>query len=334
MARRPAAPRVQTKPGRTPAARSGRPARSDADRTPPSAPQEQTRATPARRTTSPLGSPARSGRLTNSQTQPEEPAVTSPPDDDSETSPRRVVDAADRFRRAVVGQPWRRRRRTLIVAALITLVLVAGAGIAVLTVPALQVRTVAVSGLGYVQEDAISQVTDPEVGTAMALVRPGELANRIEQVPGVATAQVERSWPDTITVTVTERTPIAQLTRLDGSTVILDVHGVELPDAAAQDAALMPLAVGEGARDPEGAAEAMIEAASALPPEIADGVRAVTATSPNDVTMTLALENGATKTVVWGDAADAELKGKVVAALLDQPGTVIDVSSPVAPVTR
>ena len=330
MARRPAAPRVQTRPGRAPAERPARPARSGADRTPSSAPREQKCATPTTSTTS----PTRAEHLTSSETRPEEPTSASPSDAGNESAPRGVVEAADRFRYAVVGQPWRRRRRTVIISTLIALVLVVGAGIAVLTVPALQVRTVSVSGLGYVQQDAISRVTDPEVGTAMALVRPGELADRIEQIPGVATAQVERSWPDTITVTVTERTPIAQLTRLDGRTVILDAHGIELPDAAAQDGALMPLAIGEGSRDPEGAAEAMLEAASSLPSEIADGVRGITATSRNDVTMTLALENGATKTVVWGDAADAELKGKVVAALLDQPGTVIDVSSPVAPVTR
>ena len=38
--------------------------------------------------------------------------------------------------------------------------------------------------------------------------------------------------------------------------------------------------------------------------------------------------------VVWGDTRDAELKGDVVQALIPQPGSVIDVSSPVAPVTR
>jgi cell division protein FtsQ len=63
-------------------------------------------------------------------------------------------------------------------------------------------------------------------------------------------------------------------------------------------------------------------------------VREVTASSTSDVTLVLALEDGGTKTVVWGDAHDAELKADVVQALLGQPGTIIDVSSPVAPVTR
>ncbi len=74
---------------------------------------------------------------------------------------------------------------------------------------------------------------------------------------------------------------------------------------------------------------------AAMPDALRGGISEMTASSRSDVTFTLELEDADPKTVVWGDAEDSELKGEVVAALLDQPGTVIDVSSPVAPpVTR
>jgi cell division protein FtsQ len=78
----------------------------------------------------------------------------------------------------------------------------------------------------------------------------------------------------------------------------------------------------------------MTDVMAGMPEPLRGAVQEVTASSQSDVTVVLALEDGATKTVVWGDAHDAELKAEVVQALLGQPGTVIDVSSPVAPVTR
>src|SRR5699024_3671644 len=82
------------------------------------------------------------------------------------------------------------------------------------------------------------------------------------------------------------------------------------------------------------AAAAMSEVLVEIPDPLRGAVQEVSASSASDVTLELALEGGGTKTVVWGDARDAELKAEVVQALLGQPGSVIDVSSPVAPVTR
>ena len=108
----------------------------------------------------------------------------------------------------------------------------------------------------------------------------------------------------------------------------------ELPAAAGEGQSLTPLAVESGAEDPEGAATAMSEVLATVPSPLRGAITQVTASSASDVTLELALEDGGTKTVVWGDAHDAELKAEVVQALLGRPGDVIDVSSPVAPVTR
>ena len=213
------------------------------------------------------------------------------------------------------------------------LVLVAALATAVM-LPALQVRDITVEGTGYVAEEDVREAVASHTGDSVLLLPTDEIADRAAEVPGVASAEVDRAWPDGMTVTVTEAAPVAQLTRADGSTAVVDAAGEELPAAAAEGATLVPMTVQGGAADPEGAAATMSEVLASLPDPLRGAVREVSASSTSDVTLVLTLEDGGTKTVVWGDAHDAELKAEVVQALLGRPGTTIDVSSPVAPVTR
>ncbi|MEE1649241.1 FtsQ-type POTRA domain-containing protein [Brachybacterium sp. J144] len=277
---------------------------------------------PARATTA----PGRSRRAVGRPAPAEDPAPAA--------GEGRVVQAADRFRALVVGRPWRRRRRAILasLAGVLALLLVA-AGTAIY-LPALQVDRVEISGLGYLAEDQVRAVVEEHDGDSVLLLRTGRIQQELLALPGVASAEVERSWPDGVSVTVTETAPVAVLTRADGSTAVLDAAGEELPAAAAEGATLVPLSVGAGASDPEGAAVAMSEVVGAIPEPLRSSVRSVTATTPSDVTLEIALEDGTVKTVIWGGAADSALKAEVVQALISQPGTVIDVSSPVAPVTR
>jgi len=59
-------------------------------------------------------------------------------------------------------------------------------------------------------------------------------------------------------------------------------------------------------------------------------VRVIQAGSPDDVQFTLA----GGKRVRWGSARQGAVKAQVLAALLSQPGTVYDVSSPELPTVR
>ncbi|HEX7350118.1 cell division protein FtsQ/DivIB [Brachybacterium sp.] len=245
-----------------------------------------------------------------------------------------MVQAAERFRALVVGQPWRRRRRALIIGTTITALVLVAALLTAIFLPALQVRDVTVRGTGYVQEEAIRDAASPHLGGSVLLLPTGTLTDAIGDVPGVASVEVDRHWPDGARITITEAVPVAMLTRTDGTTAVLDAAGEELPAAAAEGATLVPLTVDGGSADPQGAAAAMSEVLSEIPSPLRGAVQEVTASSTSDVTLVIGLEDGSTKTVVWGDAQDAELKAEAVHALLGQPGGVIDVSSPVAPVTR
>lgn len=246
----------------------------------------------------------------------------------------RVVQAAGRFRDLVAGRPWRRRRRAIIAGAATTALVLVAALLTAIFLPALQVREVTVAGTGYVQEGDVRAAVAPHTGGSVLLLPTGEIAESVAEVPGVDSVEVERNWPDGARIAITEAVPIAVLTKTDGTTAVVDADGEELPAASAEGKSLVPLAVTSGSADPEGAARTMSEVLAAMPDSLRGAVREINASSTSDVSLVLALEDGGTKTVVWGDARDAELKAEVVQALIGRPGTVIDVSSPVAPVTR
>lgn len=245
-----------------------------------------------------------------------------------------MVQAAERFRELVAGRPWRRRRRAVVLGTAIGAVLLVAALVTAIFLPALQVREVSVAGTGYVDEAEVRAAAAAPADGSMLLLPTSRIAEEVDALPGVASVEVDRVWPDQVRVSITETAPIAVLTMLDGEAVVVGADGEELPAAAAEGRSLVPLAVTSPSADPEGAADAMSEVLAEMPDSLRGAVTEVSASSTSDVTVELALEGGGSKTVVWGDARDSELKAEVVQALLGQPGSVIDVSSPVAPVTR
>ncbi|MBK0330513.1 FtsQ-type POTRA domain-containing protein [Brachybacterium sp. MASK1Z-5] len=245
----------------------------------------------------------------------------------------RVVQAADRFGGMLRARPWRRRRRAIILGTAGTLLALIVLLVVAITIPPLRVHEVTVSGAGYVDASAITDAAAPQEDHSMLLVRSGAVEKEVEKVPGVKTAQVSKKWPSTLSVEVTERTPLATLKDSDGSTHILDADGVELPEAAGKDKELVPLTIGGKGGDTDAISGSMLSVLAALPDSMRSTVTGITASSTNDVTLTVKSDSG-TKTIVWGNAQDSELKAKVATTLLTQPGTEIDVTSPVAPVTR
>lgn len=245
-----------------------------------------------------------------------------------------LVPAADRFRDLMRPRPWRRRRRAIIVTAILLVLALVAAVLTLLYAPYFKVQQVSVRGTSYVDAKAVEAAVAGGEGTSILTLPTGDLARSAASVPGVRTAEVSRAWPHGVRVTVVEREPLATVTEPGGATVIVDAEGVPLPDAAAKDRHLVPLQVGEGTVDEAGATHAMLAVLAALPDDLRGRVTAITATTPTDVTLAVRTDGHGDKTLVWGDAKDSDLKGQVTAALLETPGTVIDVSSPVAPVTR
>lgn len=246
----------------------------------------------------------------------------------------RLVPAADRFRELMRPRPWRRRRRAVVITVLVAVLAIVAALLTLLYSPYFAVDEVEVRGVSYVDPGTVSAAVDGARGHSILTLPTDDLARSAAAVPGVRSAQVERRWPHGMRVQVTERTPLATVTEPGGATVIVDADGVPLPDAAGKGHQLVPLQVEDGADDPSGSTRAMLDVVASLPQDLRGRIGAVTASSPTDVSLALTTSQHGTKTLVWGDAKDPELKAKVTAALLEAPGSVIDVSSPVAPVTR
>lgn len=322
---------------------SKQPAPTTSTASQPTAPKKPAAGKPAAATTSAASKPAqrqRSGGRSVGRPAEHPPALPAPGGRELAESPSagpdrgRVVQATERFRSLVAGRPWRRRRRAIL-GSLLAAVLVLGAALSAgIWLPALQLQQVTVSGLGYVEEEPVRSLAETRTGDSVLLLPTSTMEQELTRVPGVSSAEVDRDWPDGVHITVTESVPAATLARPDGSTAVIDEGGAELPAAAGEGAALIPLTVDPGSSDPDGATEAMVEVLNGLPEPLRGAVTDITAASRSDVTLNLSLEDGGSKTVVWGDAQDAELKAEVVQTLIEQPGEEIDVSSPVAPVTR
>lgn len=118
------------------------------------------------------------------------------------------IDPRIRERRiAVRRDEGRRRLRLLVVAASVV-----GAGLLgwlATRSPLLDVDTIRVQGSRHTSAARLIDATGVHRGDAMLDIDDGAVAARLRALPWVDTATVHRGWPGTVTVTVTERRPVA-----------------------------------------------------------------------------------------------------------------------------
>ena len=88
--------------------------------------------------------------------------------------------------------------------------------------PLLDIDEVRATGAERTQLDELIASGGLEYGTPMTDVDPATAASRITRLPWVRTARVERRWPGSVVVTVTERQPVAGLSQPDGRWVLVD----------------------------------------------------------------------------------------------------------------
>lgn len=167
--------------------------------------------------------------------------------------------------------------------------------------------------------------TDPEDVVAAAGIDRGEplltadldaAARRIEELPWVDEAAVERSWPGTLRYRVVERVPAAAAQGPDGSWVALDGDGRVL---VALDAEPDDLPVVEGVTvDPQAGASAPSDAAgafavaAAIPASARPAVDALVLDTDGGVTVRL--DSGGVATI--GPLEDLEDKGVALASVI------------------
>ena len=250
---------------------------------------------------------------------------------------RPSIDPRIRQRRVDVRRRQGRRRLRWFAGVILVLLLVA-VGVAVLHLPWFTVRVVTVSGThAHTSDAAIVAAADLGHHPALISVDPGAVASRIEQLPFIATARVERHWPDGVGIAVTERVPSVTMAGPGRSWSVLDGQGRTLEVVPARPAGLVMLVVptAQGAPAPPPVGGTVASAGSfgltvcrTLPVAFASQVTTVTLAS--DGTIDLALNSGLT--VLLGTDTDLPAKYEDVAAIIAHASlhgaTTIDVTVP------
>jgi cell division protein FtsQ len=172
--------------------------------------------------------------------------------------------------------------------AFLVLILAAAAGLAWLVASVAGLTALAGQQLAFAAADAGYEVNRVEVhgvermnglkvyervlgekDRAMPLVDLHALRGSLMELPWVADARVSRQLPDTIVVDIVEREPHAVLKRPD-RLVLIDPTGHELEPVSAADAKGMLQISGPGAQAQVVALDALLDAAPALRPQVAE----------------------------------------------------------------
>ncbi len=246
-----------------------------------------------------------------------------PPVSDSSAAAREERRSAREEERRRVKRS--RRKAALIAAALVAVVV--GAFAVVYFTPLLTVRKIEVVGAQSVPEAQVVDELGVARGERLIDVDAGPAAQRVAAIPALASVRVQRVYPSTVKVTVTERVPAVFVDAPDG-THLLDSTGVDFAVAPPPPGVPRLVTDDPGFGDP--ATDSALTVLESVSPALRVQVGEVRAGSISDVS--LILLDG--RTIVWGDEGNAERKSAVALALLSQPGEIIDVSSPDLPTTK
>ena len=191
----------------------------------------------------------------------------------------------------------------------------------------LDTRQVLVTGTTRVDAAQVEAIaTQASLGRPLPAVDVGAVHDQVAAMPLVLGVAVERRWPRTLAVVITERVAVAAVPGAGGGVDVVDSHGVVLasqPDPP-PGIPLLRVDVERDGADTLAAARAVL---AALPVSLQQRTGEVSATSPADVRLVV---DG--KQVRWGTAADSARKVEVLTGLMASvPGSVYDVSAPSAP---
>lgn len=237
----------------------------------------------------------------------------------------KVASARKKFLRRQRARRWLVWRRILLALAVIGLV--GGLVWLVLFSSVLAVKGAEVRGVELLTAAEVEQAAAVPLGVPLATADLAAIEARVEALPAVESADASRSWPDRVTVEVTERQAVA-VVDWEGQWRGLDSSGVlfrSYPDRPEG----LPRVLMQAATP----AEALAEAAAvveALPADVLDRVDHLEVRSIDGIS--LELTGGAT--VMWGSADESGNKAAVLQVLLQDKARVYDVTAPGRPTIR
>ncbi|QIK72968.1 FtsQ-type POTRA domain-containing protein [Propioniciclava coleopterorum] len=193
--------------------------------------------------------------------------------------------------------------------------------------PWLLARQVEVRGTSLLSVQQVTDAAQVPLDTPLAAVDTAGVEQRITTaLPAAASARAGRSWPGTVVIDVTERTPALSIP-LGREYLWVAGDGVIFHRTATPPEGVLLV---NGSVTDEETITALAKVAAALPPAVRERAEGIIAASRDSVVINLT--DG--RRVVWGSSDDSELKARVVVPLLKVKAREYDVSAPTHPITR
>jgi cell division protein FtsQ len=268
-------------------------------------------------------------------------------DDDGSSDPLPTTDATGtgtgiepRIRQRRIGvnrAASRRRLRWVAVGAFVAVVAITA--LALLGSSWFAVDQVSVTGNVYTDPDGLAEVVDDLRSTPVLLVDTDAAEAQLEEIPWVESARVTTRFPDSASIEIRERTPVAAVQGTDGLFRVLDPDGRVLDVIEGQPVALVwisgtdPLDLSPGTFAPIGYSSAA-SLVTKLTPNIRGRVESILVTPDGaDLVMLLGSPTGPIEVRFGSAIGDNEQIEKLVRLertlddRADEPLTVIDVST-------
>lgn len=204
--------------------------------------------------------------------------------------------------------------------------------------PPLKLRRIEIAGNERVSKEEIAAATGLETGTHLLSLSTAEVTGRLEEIPWIRRARVERIIPSKVRVTVVERKPVAEVV-VGTSSFLASDDGVLLSEGRGPAVKILGLPINRpvpGYRIGLAQYSQALEIATSVDPQVRAGLILVRAESVDRIT--LELEDGVS--IVFGAAEQIEAKNQAIRALLEDArsrGTrvaSIDVRVPSRPALR
>lgn len=182
---------------------------------------------------------------------------------------------------------------------------------------------VSVTGASRITPAHVATLAHVNVGQPLISVNPQQVTKDIAILPQVKSVTVERSWPHTVIIHVTERQPIAAARSATGF-VLVDEQGTTAGIVTA-----LPKGMRVIVADPD--THAMKEAVRVMV-QLPSTWKVMGLSAPTQDSVTVTLVGG--RTIVIGSSDNLEQKFKVAGVLIAKGYGWINVSAPDAPAVK
>ncbi|MEV8268061.1 FtsQ-type POTRA domain-containing protein [Microbacterium sp. NPDC076911] len=221
-----------------------------------------------------------------------------------------------------------RRRRMVWIGALASLIVLVVATLGAAYSPLLAVEEIVVVGAERLDAEEVSDALSSQLNTPLPLVDESAIKAALVEFPLIESYTLEARPPHELVVQLVERTPVGLIESAAGYTLV-DAAGVALATTENRESD-EPIIEVTGGTDSD-AFHSVGQVIRSLPDSILERVTSVSASSPNDVTLTF---GGTNTDVVWGSAEDSALKAfeleKIMQTRAPEDVLTYDVSSPSA----